>query len=160
MKIRPIASCDLPDVLRIQQESALNSGWHEDDYRRLIEAPGGLILVAYEDSPGPIAGFVAANLILGHAELLSMAVAPEMRRRGIGKNLLLEACRYMRDTGALSISLEVRASNLSAIGLYHSVGFAACRTRKDYYSNPLEDACAMALSLTGAAPVENEYKPG
>lgn len=160
MKIRPIASGDLPDVLRIQHESALNSGWHEDDYRRLIEAPGGLILVAYEDSPGPIAGFVAANLILDHAELLSVAVEPEMRRQRIGKSLLLEACRYMRDAGALSISLEVRASNLPAIGLYHSVGFATCRTRQDYYYNPLEDACVMTLSLTGAAPVENEHKTG
>lgn len=152
MKIRPIAPGDLPDVLRIQQESALNSGWHEDDYRRLIEAPGGLILVACGDSPGPVAGFVAVNLILDHAELLSVAVAPEMRRQGIGKNLLLEACQYMRDAGALSISLEVRASNLPAIELYHSVGFAACRTRKDYYSSPLENACVMMLSLTGAAP--------
>ncbi|MGH9343282.1 MAG: ribosomal protein S18-alanine N-acetyltransferase [Terriglobia bacterium] len=160
MKIRPFAPIDLPDLLRIQEESALGSGWNGGDYLCLTEAPGGLILVACEDGPNPIVGFVATNLILDHAELLNVAVAPERRRRGIGKNLILEACQCTRGAGARSISLEVRSSNLPAIRLYRSVGFAACRTRKNYYSAPVENACVMMLDLTGAAPAGDKDRTG
>ncbi|MGH9404017.1 MAG: ribosomal protein S18-alanine N-acetyltransferase [Terriglobia bacterium] len=161
MKIRPFAPSDLRGLLLIQEEAALGSGWDERDYLRLNETPGGLILVASEESLSPvqITGFAALNCVLDHAELLNMAVAAGWRQRGIGKKLLLEACRRVHGAGARSISLEVRPSNLAAVRLYHSAGFITCRTRQNYYADPVEDACVMMLELLCAAPGGDKDPP-
>lgn len=147
MNIRPFVPGDLAALLQIQDSSALTGGWREQDYARTAEMPGGLILVAEEE--GEIAGFITANLILDEAEVLNLAVSSGRRRQGIGRQLLHEACRRLSSAGARSVWLEVRVSNLSAIRLYKSLGFTVCKTRTNYYSNPVEDAFVMRLALLG-----------
>lgn len=148
MKIRPFAPGDIQGLLRIQEDAALGGGWREPDYQRTAGEPGELILVAVEEQE--IIGFAAASRVFDQAEVLNMAVAAGRRRQGTGKQLLVEACRRLFGAGARSVWLEVRVSNLPAIRLYESLGFAACKTRKSYYSNPIEDACVMNLVFQGS----------
>lgn len=90
-------------------------------------------------------GFAAASLALDTADILDVAVIPEMRGRGIARAMLLALIDALRENGAQSIFLEVRASNAPAIGLYTSLGFKPCGVRKNYYTSPREDAALYVL---------------
>ena len=74
------------------------------------------------------------------ADIIRVAVLPEYRRQGIAEKLLLKSFE-VNETDA--IFLDVRESNLPAINLYKLLGFVDTGIRKDYYSNPTENAVLM-----------------
>ena len=65
---------------------------------------------------------------------------PDFRRRGIAEALVNELVARLKSRESRSLTLEVRASNLSAITLYEKLGFSQIGRRKNYYRNPREDA--------------------
>lgn len=79
------------------------------------------------------------------ADIANIAVMTENRGCGIGCNLLSKMIDFARYRGAKRIFLEVRESNAAAIGLYKKLGFTNIGKRKDYYTNPREDAIVMIL---------------
>lgn len=88
-----------------------------------------------------IIGFAGMMFVgLGDAEaeghLMNIAVAPVARRTGIASQLCDELFRFAAGVGVDAITLEVRVSNVGAIGLYRSFGFAPVGNRPSYYSNP------------------------
>ncbi|MGB8814096.1 MAG: GNAT family N-acetyltransferase [Paracoccaceae bacterium] len=78
-------------------------------------------------------GFVMGRVIAGEAELLTLAVAPEARRQGIGTRLVAEFLAQARLRGAEAAFLEVSADNAAAMGIYTRAGFAPVGRRKGYY---------------------------
>jgi len=161
-------------VLAVQRESPGAAQWSESDYRRLVEDPGGFVLVAdVSDSvslaeenggsgtpeAGPqttdamrspeVVGFAAFHRVLDEAEMRNMAVFSSYRRRGLGNALLDEVHRRLRELGVKRVYLEVRAGNAPAIQLYESAGYRRESIRKDYYQGPDEDACVMSIALPG-----------
>ncbi|MDE3179254.1 MAG: ribosomal protein S18-alanine N-acetyltransferase [Acidobacteriota bacterium] len=152
MIIRPFTERDLPGVFSIDVRSLAGRGWLEGDYLRLSRQTGGLILVAAEPSEDLVTGFAALRRTLDEAELLNFAIDPEHRRQGIGRALLGESVRQMREAGANLLFLEVRPSNLPAQRLYFSSGFILHSVRKGYYSLPAEDAFVLMLRLDGFIP--------
>jgi ribosomal-protein-alanine acetyltransferase len=149
MKIRPFAGVDLSAVCTIQLRCPRAAQWHEEDYLELAGSIGGLILVAEAviETPGDILGYAAFQRVLDEAELRNVAVSPAQQRRGIGRLLVHEGIRLMREAGARRIFLEVRASNHAARDLYASLGFTVSSTRKKYYLNPEEDAFVMSYDV-------------
>ena len=97
----------------------------------LADAPGvvGLMAVAGE-AP---AGFVLARLVADEAEILTIVVNPQFRRRGIGKILLAEAIRRAALDGGAAMFLEVAEDNTEARGLYAGMGFQSVGMRRNYY---------------------------
>ena len=81
----------------------------------------------------------------GH--IVSIAVLPEYRRRGIGRALMTHSLEGLREYGAEECYLEVRVSNTAAINLYKSLGFEMVRVVKRYYLDG-EDAYIMSRRLT------------
>lgn len=80
----------------------------------------------------------------GH--IVSIAVVPEARGRGIGTALMIHAMKALReDYNVDEYYLEVRVSNVVAIHLYEKLGFKRIRILKRYYLNG-EDAYLMAKS--------------
>ena len=71
-----------------------------------------------------------------------------MRRRGFGARLLSQLLESARALGALTVHLEVRASNEAAQALYRRFGFRRTGRRRGYYACPPEDAVLMSLNLT------------
>lgn len=67
-------------------------------------------------------------------ELLTLAVHPDARRKGIGRHLLAEFRAAAASRGAQEIFLEVTENNDAARGLYHWGGFFDVGIRKDYYA--------------------------
>jgi len=80
----------------------------------------------------------------GH--VISIAVLPNHQQKGIGYALMREATQAMVNYKAKECYLEVRESNLPAVGLYKKLGFEIARTARNYYANG-EDAFVMARHL-------------
>ena len=145
--IRDFNPRDLAAVLEIQQSAPEMAQWRAEDYERLVETPDGLILMAEWPGDGTIAGFVAARAIAEEAELQNLAVRHEYRRRGVARQLVEALQTRLMEAGVKRIFLEARASNLPALNLYRSFGYAECGLRRNYYASDGEDALVFERRL-------------
>jgi ribosomal-protein-alanine N-acetyltransferase len=105
-----------------------------------------LFVVSAGAGDAPV-GFVTLWLLRDEAHVLSLAIHPGARRRGLASALLGNALAFARERGVRYASLEVRASNVAARELYARFGFEALGTRAGYYAADGEDAVVMLLSM-------------
>ena len=105
--------------------------------------PRRRLLVAEEESR--VLGFAQTVVVLGEAELESMAVAEVCRGQGTGGRLLRRAIEMARADGAEVLRLEVRQGNTAAQRLYERAGMTAAGVRREYYRDPVEDAVLMEV---------------
>jgi ribosomal-protein-alanine N-acetyltransferase len=91
-------------------------------------------------------GVALARVTADEAELLTIAVIPSARRRGIARALLLAEMRIANDLGARQMFLEVAVDNRNGLALYRSLGFDDVGRRRAYYANG-QDACVMRVTL-------------
>lgn len=99
--------------------------------------------------------FLVGRAVAGEAELLTLAVAPQNRRRGLGARLVGRFVYQARLRAATQAFLEVAADNSPAIALYAAAGFNSTGLRKGYYRPPgmiPVDAMLMTRTLTTAEP--------
>ncbi|MBC2579711.1 ribosomal protein S18-alanine N-acetyltransferase [Clostridium sp. DJ247] len=90
-----------------------------------------------------VIGYAGMWLILDEGHITNIAVHPEHRGIGVG-NLLLEALiKICKTEAAVSMTLEVRKSNIIAQSLYKKYGFVEDGIRKNYYADNKEDAIIM-----------------
>jgi len=87
-----------------------------------------------------ILGYCVIETVADEVHIHNLAVRPEMRQGGVGRRLLEIGLSMGERRGARTALLEVRESNEPAIELYRSLGFVAVGTRRNYYSQPQEDA--------------------
>ncbi len=95
-----------------------------------------------EDETGKVLGYAGLHVILDEGYIDNVVVHPDYRRKGIARKLVEVYLRF----GAAKLSfltLEVRESNVAALELYRSLGFAPEGRRPQYYRNPKEDAILM-----------------
>lgn len=90
-----------------------------------------------------IAGYTAVWHIMDQVDINDVAVSPEFRRQHIGSRLLEAMMEETEEKGAKAWTLEVRAGNTAAIGLYENFGFRSEAVRKGYYQDNGEDALLM-----------------
>ncbi len=102
-----------------------------------------------------LAGYIGGRTIAGETEIFNVAVSPEFRRKGIAKALIGKFIETVREKETQVIFLEVRTSNLFAISLYEKSGFVFCGIRKDYYTDPKENALLMRLAFDGTQEYED-----
>lgn len=74
--------------------------------------------------------------VAGEAEILTLSVNPDARRRGLGAKLVQGFLTEAKMRGAASVFLEVAAPNQTAISLYLGAGFAKVGLRRGYYAQP------------------------
>jgi len=86
-------------------------------------------------------------LVHDEVHLLSIAVAPDRRRRGLAVRLMEHLLEFARRHSGRYVTLEVRRSNEAAIELYRAFGFEAVGYRPRYYAEDKEDAVLMTLDL-------------
>lgn len=132
-------------VAEIAKES-LPEHWSLDGIKNVLRYDNNIYYVA-RDLSGKIVGFAGIMLVADEAELLNIAVSGSFRGRGIGQELLTKVLSKASQKGTQRMLLEVRKSNTSAINLYHKNGFVELGERKNYYSNPKEDAIIMEKKL-------------
>lgn len=115
--------------------------WSDADFASFLADPLAFLLVEGD------AGFLLGRAVAGEAELLTLAVAPESRRLGLGRKLVARFVYQARLRGAQRAFLEVSAENAAARALYDSAGFAVAGRRKGYYVTP-EGGRIEALVMT------------
>lgn len=96
----------------------------------LEENPDGCFIAKHR---GRVVGYVAASISAKVAHVISVAVKPENRGRGIGEKLLGRLLEELKYKGITMIFLEVRVSNKAAINLYRKLGFRESRRIPRYY---------------------------
>jgi ribosomal-protein-alanine N-acetyltransferase len=144
VEIRRMVSADMDAILELANRSPGSPHWTRGNYVTLEERPGVALVAELDDA---LAGFAVAALAADIAELESIVVAAEFRRRGIGAALLDAVLAWAREQGAQRMELEVRASNRAAIALYERADFVRDGVRRGYYRDPEEDALLMGLAL-------------
>ncbi len=87
-----------------------------------------------------VIGYTAAEHLVDHFDLLSIAVAKEYRGKKIASMLLDKLFNTCNHINVSDIFLEVRCSNFVAIKFYEKNGFEKISTRKNYYADTNEDA--------------------
>jgi ribosomal-protein-alanine N-acetyltransferase len=91
-----------------------------------------------------LAGFILSRMVVDEAEILSVAVAPRSRSRGLARRLLDLHLRRLAGLGTRSVFLEVEEGNEPALRLYRRAGFRQVGRREGYYQ---ESRGAAALIL-------------
>lgn len=102
------------------------------------------------------AGFILWRVAGEEAEILTLAVAPSARGKGLGRALLDQAVEAAGRAGAISMFLEVADDNAAAIALYRSGGFEEKGRRRAYYrrtGGEMRDALIFARALNTATPL-------
>lgn len=152
--LRKFTMNDLPSVTQINM-TCLPENYTDIFFADLFRRYPETFIVAEQDRK--IAGYIMCRIEMGLSNLglsgvvkkghvVSVAVMPEDRRRGIGEALVTGAMNGMRGYGARQCYLEVRITNQEAISLYKKLGFEVARTIHGYYADG-EDAFVMSKSL-------------
>ncbi len=111
-----------------------------------IGQPERYLLVTAKQA-GELLGYAGLEYVLDEGYLTDVAVFPAVRRRGVGRSLLLELERRGRELGLSFLTLEVREGNAAAIALYRSLGYKEAGHRRNFYTDPREDALLMTKYL-------------
>ena len=101
-----------------------------------------------------LAGYLCLWEIGHEIHITNLAVHPHRRGQGLARALLQATLDDGRARGVTLAFLEVRPSNVEALGLYESLGFCVIGRRKGYYFDTGEDALVMETRLSGARPAE------
>lgn len=144
LRFRPAGTEDLQQLSALEQR-CFSMPWSLSMLESELDNIDSSFWVA--DREGVIIGYIATRAILDEVHIMTLAVAPEYRRRGLAKELVSRALGYAMASDAVAASLEVRQSNVAAQQLYADFGFATIGRRKNYYQNPTEDALVMAVWL-------------
>ncbi|HLH87286.1 MAG TPA: GNAT family N-acetyltransferase [Xanthobacteraceae bacterium] len=124
--------------------AAFRRGWSEDELEQLLLDRS---VVAHRAMAGrTLAGFIMSRLAAGEAEILSVAVAPARRGRGLARKLLDLHLRRLAGLGVTAVFLEVDEDNAPARRLYDRARFRDVGRRPAYYARD-DAAPANALVL-------------
>ena len=141
---------DLPEILRIERLS-FPTPWTKGAFlSELLENDRAYYLVARVGERA--VGYVGVWIIVDEGHITNIAVHPDFRGRGIGRQLLRSIMELGRKKGARRFTLEVRKSNLVAQNLYRSLGFVEIGVRRGYYLDNNEDAIIMSTNVAATPP--------
>ena len=112
--------------------------WSENSIANELKNPLSFWLVA--DDNGTVLGYVGSQTVMGESDMMNIAVHPDYRNQGVATGLIVGLIEELRKRGSHCLTLEVRASNETAIRLYRTLGFQEAGRRRNYYRNPREDA--------------------
>ena len=142
--IREMGQEDLREVALLERQ-VFSRPWSEESFRDALASPDHCYLAAYYG--GTLVGYCGLWCSFDTADLCNLAVAEDFRKRTLGGALLRQGLVAVKRRGVERVLLEVRRSNVPAIGLYAKFGFQELGIRPGYYSHPVEDGILMEKSL-------------
>ena len=149
IKVRIAEFSDLDDIYKLDVATFAMPWSKEALSYDILENDNAFVIVAeYE---GEFAGYADIWTVLDEADLNSIAVRVDFRRKGIGDAIMLAMTEMLSANGVATINLEVRVSNMPAIKLYKKYGFNECGVRPGYYLDNGEDALIMKRETGGYA---------
>lgn len=144
LDVRPALPDDLDELTALEQRWG-DVHWSRAQFSQELAGAQSRLRVLRLD--GKLCGFGGYWRVADEAQVTNLVVTPEYRRLGFGMHLLSalleEACREH----CRRATLEVRATNEAACGLYRKLGFRQVGQRSRFYVNPVDDALLMEKSL-------------
>lgn len=140
MKIEKMTLSHLDNVYIIETE-CFSHPWSRQSLENELNNETSLFLVAKEENE--VIGYIGMSIVIDEGYIFNVAVRESYRNKGVATALINELVTYGKKNNFCFITLEVRESNLPAISLYSKFGFIKAGERKDYYSNPKENAILM-----------------
>ena len=138
IKIRSMRKEDIPEVSEIEKLS-FPSPWSSNIFSSELEK-GSFAFYHVLEYRDRLVGYGGYWRIKNEAHLVTFAIHPSFRRRGLGAKLLEQLLKDAQDQSLDTITLEVRDSNLAAQRFYERFGFKKIAVRPHYYSDTDEDA--------------------
>ena len=135
----------MPQIAEIET-LCFTDPWSEKSVASELGNRLSLWLVAMDGDT--VAGYVGSQSVLDEADMMNVAVHPDYRRQGIGRELVLALAEALQKKGIRGLMLEVRQSNAPAIALYEQLGFQQVGMRPNYYRNPKENALILRKELS------------
>lgn len=138
LAVRPLTEDDLENVVEIEAAS-FTEPWPLHMFQSELAQPSRVYRAV--DRSGSLCGYAGMMLVGEDAHIVTLAVMPGERRRGVGSLLMVSLIEAARVHGTRNLTLEVRRSNDAAQDLYRRFGFEEVGLRRDYYRT--EDAVVM-----------------
>lgn len=143
---RDVAPGDVEALARLHALGFPFEPWDRNSLASLVALPAmrARVIDGVQRAPS---GFLLALVVAGETEILTLCVAPDARRRGVARTLLVDLAALARDAKSPRLVLEVAADNGPALKLYASCGFAPIGRRAGYYRRgdaPPVDAVMLA----------------
>lgn len=150
ISVRRLRAVDLDRILHIENASFGADAYDRNLFAEFLDKCGDLFLVAARGAR--VCGYMitcvrgAARQGIRTAEVVSVAIEPPERGRGLASALMESTLRRLRRRGVDRLTLMVRKTNLPALAFYAKYGFRRVRTVRGYYEDG-EDALLMTLPL-------------
>lgn len=144
-QVRTATVRDIGDLLAIE-EAQFPEPWSRRMLREEIEN-GATRRYTVVEADGRVVGVLGLMFIEADAHINTIATAPDMERRGIGRMLLDDGLVAAVQRGATRMTLEVAVGNEPARAFYAQYGFAPLGIRKQYYQKTGEDALVLVKEL-------------
>lgn len=142
MEIRASLPADASEIALAEKE-IFPDPWSERDIIDTISTEGAMCYTALDGDK--VIAYLIGRQIPPEGEIYRIATLPHKRGRGVAYRLLDYAVKCERGRGLESLFLEVRENNEPARRLYKSYGFKQIGVRKNYYTNPTDNAIVMLL---------------
>ena len=151
--IRWMIRRDMPEVLAIEK-SSFEFPWSEEDFIRCLRQRNCIGMVAEYDER--VVGFMIYELHKDQLHVLNFSVRPDVRRRGVGMQMVNKLIGKLSQQRRNRIVLEIRETNLAAQMFFKNLNFRAVSVLRDYYDDTVEDAYVMQYRFKSetAQPLE------
>jgi len=139
--LRRLELADLDAIERIERAS-YPTPWSRSMFVSELAKPSSLSIAAVMPDEH-LVGYLVLSRYVDAWHVMNVAVDSGHRRLGIASAMLHRLFEVTRNDAERGYTLEVRVSNLAAIGLYESFGFTSRGVRRGYYTDNREDALIM-----------------
>jgi ribosomal-protein-alanine N-acetyltransferase len=140
--IEPASLRDAPKLAQLHGAS-FHRGWGEGEFEQMLAERNTLVHRLRQGRK--TIGFAVSRMAADEAEILSIAVEPSHRGRGLSRNLLLTHLGHLAGRGVRTVFLEVEENNQPACRLYNRAGFAVSGRRERYYRQDGEQLNALIM---------------
>lgn len=123
------------------EKSCFSAPWTYKSFMDSLLNPDMIYIIA--EFEGEVIGNCGVRNILGEGEITNVAMKESYRGQGIATKMMKKLLKCGEEMGITDFTLEVRKGNLPAVNMYQKLGFKIEGVRKNFYSNPREDACIM-----------------
>jgi ribosomal-protein-alanine N-acetyltransferase len=140
MKIEKMTNQHLDSVSLIES-ACFAHPWSKQILESELKNSNSLFYVAVENDE--VIGYIGMSVVVDEGYIFNVAVKKANRNKGVATALINELVTYCKKNNLCFLTLEVRESNENARSLYSKFGFIKVGERKNYYSNPTENAILM-----------------
>ncbi len=143
LSFRRMVPDDAADVETVET-ACFKIPWSRESFWREASNENTHYLLALDGDK--VIGYAGAWLVCDEAQITNVAVLPQYRNKGVGRQMMQHMIADCAQRGAAAMTLEVRPSNARALHLYESLGFKSAGRRRGYYEDNGEDAEIMWLT--------------